>query len=441
MEIGLGDSQIGSHPLNEETEHTSKQRNKDSVLAAKLLETLKDLPQSSTACSIYKVPVNLRSTNESAYTPKVVSIGPIHHGVDRLKPMELQKHRYLKTLLDRDPNLVLENVVKSFRNLEENARNHYRNETTISFSSDQFVEMMLLDASFIVGVLDVDTRDKHEPLMFNSGPLANNSYWDLILLENQIPFFVLEKLYEITKFTDNQVSLWNKTFNYFHDRVQRDQVVALLLSPNHQVKHFVDFMLQSNLPNRTYRQTPHANRKYIHLPSATELRDSGVKFTKGQMSNFMDISFRNGVLEIPTLRVIEHSELFFRNLMAMEQCHESSTFYITDFMQVMDFLVNTANDVALLRGCGIIKHNLGSDEDVCQLFNNLFKGVLRTPRLSHYYEIYVDVSAYYNKGWNLLKARLKRDYFSNPWAIVSFIAAVVLLLCTLTQTVFSILSA
>jgi hypothetical protein len=36
----------------------------------------------SGTCCIYKVPERLRELNEKAYTPRVVSIGPIHHGKD-----------------------------------------------------------------------------------------------------------------------------------------------------------------------------------------------------------------------------------------------------------------------------------------------------------------------------------------------------------------------
>ena len=36
-------------------------------------------PPLSTGCRIYKVPSHLPKLNEEAYTPHVISIGPIHH--------------------------------------------------------------------------------------------------------------------------------------------------------------------------------------------------------------------------------------------------------------------------------------------------------------------------------------------------------------------------
>ncbi|KAK2976202.1 hypothetical protein RJ640_023409 [Escallonia rubra] len=58
---------------------------------------------SSTAFSyILRVPQRLRQLKESAYTPRIVSIGPYHHKHDeRLKEMEYHKRSYTHSLLSR----------------------------------------------------------------------------------------------------------------------------------------------------------------------------------------------------------------------------------------------------------------------------------------------------------------------------------------------------
>ncbi|OVA05336.1 Protein of unknown function DUF247 [Macleaya cordata] len=78
----------------------------------------------------------------------------------------------------------------------------------------------------------------------------------------------------------------------------------------------------------------------------------------------------------------------------------------------MDHLINSGSDVQ-----GIITSYLGSDEDVSNLFNKL--GCERR---------------------HVWRATLKRDYFNSPWAITSFIAAILLLVLTLTGALFAILS-
>lgn len=54
-------------------------------------EKLEALSSLSTNCCIYKVPGRLRRLNPDAYSPRVVSIGPLHHGREELEAMEDQK--------------------------------------------------------------------------------------------------------------------------------------------------------------------------------------------------------------------------------------------------------------------------------------------------------------------------------------------------------------
>jgi len=63
---------------------------------------LRSLSPLSSKCVIYKVPERLRHVKKSAYTPKVVSIGPLHHGGDQgVRAMEEHKLRYLGDFIRR----------------------------------------------------------------------------------------------------------------------------------------------------------------------------------------------------------------------------------------------------------------------------------------------------------------------------------------------------
>ena len=104
----------------------------------------------------------------------------------------------------------------------------------------------------------------------------------------------------------------------------------------------------------------------------------------------------------------------------------------------MDNLINSPEDVAYLHYCGIIEHWLGSDADVADLFNQLCQEVVFDINDSYLSRLSEDVNHYYNHKWNTWRASLKHNYFSNPWAIVSLFAAVVLLLLTLAQTFFGV---
>ncbi|KAK3015495.1 hypothetical protein RJ639_005377 [Escallonia herrerae] len=51
--------------------------------------------------SIYRVPQKLRQLKESAYTPRIVSVGPYHKHDEKLKEMEYYKKSYMHSLLSR----------------------------------------------------------------------------------------------------------------------------------------------------------------------------------------------------------------------------------------------------------------------------------------------------------------------------------------------------
>lgn len=103
----------------------------------------------------------------------------------------------------------------------------------------------------------------------------------------------------------------------------------------------------------------------------------------------------------------------------------------------MDSLINTPKDVALLKQADIIEHVLGSDEDVALLFNKLCKGITWDFKNSYPGEVYKEVILHTQKRWPKWRAKLMPDYFSNPWAILSLIAAVVMLNLTFLQTDFA----
>ena len=152
--------------------------------------------ESSKQCRIYKVPNPLRKWNEEAYTPQVVSIGPFHHKNERLKAMEEQKERYFRSFLPRSKK-NLEDLVGVIRDMEESIRGCY--EETIDLDSNGFVKMILLDAIFILELFIIATSSeiRDDPNVVE--PRVTTIIVELLLLENQLPFFVIEKLYDLAR--------------------------------------------------------------------------------------------------------------------------------------------------------------------------------------------------------------------------------------------------
>ncbi|PRQ33497.1 hypothetical protein RchiOBHm_Chr5g0058271 [Rosa chinensis] len=99
--------------------------------------------------------------------------------------------------------------------------------------------------------------------------------------------------------------------------------------------------------------------------------------------NIMDIQFEegwlfcNGVLKIPQLNVGMLTESLFRNLIAFEQCYHGISNEITSYAVFMDNLISSQEEMELLCKAKVIGNWL-SDEEGCNFFNNLYKGIPRT---------------------------------------------------------------
>jgi len=148
----------------------------------------------STTCAIYKVPERLRELNKMAYTPRVVSIGPIHHGNEKLKAMQDHKIMYLQEFLART-NVSVENFIELTKMEERRLRNCYAE--TIAFCSEYFSKMILLDAAFVIMFLlkckNRDFRGSRDSIFYPPYKSVEVRL-DICLLENQLPFFILEEL-------------------------------------------------------------------------------------------------------------------------------------------------------------------------------------------------------------------------------------------------------
>jgi hypothetical protein len=173
------------------------------------------------------------------------------------------------------------------------------------------------------------------------------------------------------------------------------------------------------------------------MPAAVEIRAAGIHFRKSKVKSFTEISFENGVLRLPALSIHDGTKQIFLNMMAFERLHGDTGTVATDYMIFMDNIIDSERDVALLRSKGIIKNVLSSDKDASNLYNILSKGAVMNP-YSKLHEVRRDVNAHCKTSWKRWIAFLRHDYLKSPWGIISLVAAVILLLATLLQTVYTV---
>ena len=172
---------------------------------------------------------------------------------------------------------------------------------------------------------------------------------------------------------------------------------------------------------------------------AVELKEAGIHLTKCD-NNTHIIDYKNCVLSIPTVS-IDHdgTAKIFLNLLTFERLHIDAGSEATDYMIFMDNIIDSERDVALLRSKGIIKNLLSSDKEAAQLFNNLSRGAVLSP-FSRLHEVRRKVNAHCGRPWNRWRAIFQHTYVSNPWVLISLMAAAILLIATLLQTIYTVVT-
>ncbi|KAK9085226.1 hypothetical protein Sjap_025637 [Stephania japonica] len=441
--------------------------------------TLTSALPTNSKCCIYRVPASLKTPNESSYIPQIVSIGPFHHGSANLQAMQDQKWIYLKSLLARRPySSTGEDIsssssigiafVQSLRPLEKRARECY-SEKFDKLSSNTFLEMMILDGCFIIElfvrhrlimekshgreVVDVDP-------LFSTHRLHSNLAWDLILLENQLPLFVLEHLvsfnhlHRINNIDQEPSSFLKKlALEFFKHRLalpktyfDYDQLQHLENGCHHLLDLLRNCLLipsgSSNHVTIDIVNEQEEQMETAFIPCAKDLSFAGIRIKKAMEDNPLNVIYKYirpaAELEIPTMSIAENLlNPLLPNLVAFEQCHSNCS---TQFTSYVWFLLNIIRDddgVKFLYKQGIIKQLPGCEEDLVLVLKKICSGVT-VPRNFYFSELYDRLNKHFGRVEVRWMYVLKTYYFDNPWTMITLINAMIVLILALLQTVFTV---
>jgi hypothetical protein len=401
-------------------------------------------------CCIYRIPKKLRKVNKEVYIPKLVSIGPFHHRQEELKNMEIQKLRYLREFCYRTRKKQ-ERLASIIEDNEVKIRHCYSE--TFELSSKEFVNMVLLDGVFIIELF-LRTRERENDYISSQPWLRTGIILDLILLENQLPFFVLEELYMFafdysssSNHLEEDAPLVKLSRNFFdyYDR-QKESIIG------EEVKHFTDLLRYLLCPPDLH-PTQHLDNIYF----ATKLDKAGLKFKPVEKRRLLDIKFPKNkclkyspcfdfswllaclpclkcfpwlksmqrVLEVPPFEVDDNTEALIRNLIAMEHCHYPSNAYICNYVLLLDYLIDTKRDVALLVDKKVIVNKLGSNATVATLINKLGQHIVEGK--SCYYDLGRELNEHYDYPLNHIVASLASTYFHDFWRGTATVVGIIVL--------------
>ncbi|KAA8538654.1 hypothetical protein F0562_028262 [Nyssa sinensis] len=417
------------------------------LVSIRIDEKLGCISRETSKPCIFRVYAELRNENEKAYEPQIVAIGPYHRGKNNLQETEKHKLLYLKLLLQRRKELTVDRYVRAIGDLEKSARKCYAE--TINLSINDFVEMMILDGCFIIELLRKvrfkELRDMNpDDPVFQRDHVIIGIIHDLMLFENQLPFFILDVLFNMTKNQNPLDNIISLALDFLGSRLPGPKVSETNGISADNVNHLLHLVHSSWCYSFARKYPFNGNQKWSLelIKSTIELRESGIKFKNDKEStSVLDIKFGNGVMKIPPLDIDDRTECVLRNLIAYEQYFQGiEPRYVTDYMKLMDCLINSAKDAEILRHCGIINNWLGDDEAISSMFNKLGNNVYTSAMYFCYCDVFHNVNKHCRQRRNIRLAKLRHNYFNSPWSTISFFAAAALLLLTLAQTIISALS-
>ncbi|BFG37921.1 hypothetical protein CerSpe_241950 [Prunus speciosa] len=418
----------------------------------------------SSRSKIQSVPRILRSHRslDKYFEPRVLAMGPIHHD----KCIEAEKLKYkLAADFIKDSGCTYDQLYKQILDRIAQIKDCYDNKATKCYDDDETLAWML----FIDGCSTLQFMhkiDRLEEFGMNRTQAAF-ARLDLFLLENQLPYQLLELLMSSTtknqelfssiqSFVGMQIIAAEKPLEYSRERkipVHEEAIRAAHLfkeaayqavyhTAYHPTYHLLDFLRERMLGLPPFHHDDY--RKEDNSPSfrnAQELKAAGVHFRRSKTSFLCDISFTSlgfvGFLSLPPIN--EDAMSLFLNLIAYEMCPDFlNNFGVTSYFSFLSSLIAHPDDAKQLRSARILCNLRGSDQALVDLFHEIGPDLVLAHPMHNF--INAKLEKHYKTKWKAWFAQFFEDHFSSPLVMLAFIGALTALVLSGIQTWYTVLS-
>ncbi|XP_022714765.1 putative UPF0481 protein At3g02645 isoform X1 [Durio zibethinus] len=501
---------------------------------------------------IFNVPKTLMLTDPESYTPQLVAFGPFHYWRPELYEMERYKLAAAKRIQKQLQSLTFHNLVDQLIKFEPRIRACYHK--YLDFNGETLAWMMAIDASFLLEFLQIYALIEGKTLSRVSSRMShlvdyagrksahNSILRDIVMLENQIPLFILRKVLEVQysslesaddmllsmlrglsqelspfKMIDNlpkiEIFKCAHVLDFLYDMIvpkvdepcetneaedhkeapedkESDSadpsyvkqllsevwnllsklkrgplrlIKALLLSRPLRFILKLPWKIISNLPGFSilkqtieylfFSQDKEEEKpenssglnkpplaEEIAIPSVADLSKSGVRLlpTNGNIST-ITFDVKTVTLYLPTVSLDINTEVVLRNLVAYEASNASGPLVFTRYTELMNGIIDTEEDVKLLRERGILLNHLKSDEEAAALWNGMSKSI-RLTKVPFLDKVIEDVNRYHNCRWNVKARYFFKQYVYGSWQFLTLLAAIMLLILMIFQAFCSVYS-
>ncbi|KAJ0014930.1 hypothetical protein Pint_20098 [Pistacia integerrima] len=329
---------------------------------------------------------------------------------------------------------LLEDLYRKVRRLAKDARECYTDRSSVAkFNDEEFTQMMVLDACYILQFIYCIVKNEPVALKIKSNMIALVQR-DLFLLENQIPFKLLNEL----------------SFNKFGNETEKKTMLnkrevqdakGITGTFDGEPAHLLDLIRTNLFDKIDLTQLPPRDRsEWFSYRSAKELKAVGIHFRPSKTNKFTDVAFQPGYLaklELPPIYIDDSTKSMLLNMAAYESSPNGpDDFGVSSYIWLMDSLIDHAEDVKELRSKGILLNFLGSDQQVADLFNEIADNLVSHPHA--YAVVRDDIEKHYQNRLKIWLAEWLHTHFTSPWTVLAFIGAVLALVLTVIQTYESV---
>lgn len=123
--------------------------------------------------------------------------------------------------------------------------------------------------------------------------------------------------------------------------------------------------------------------------------------------------------------------------MAYEASSSSGPLVLTRDTQLMNGIIDSEEDVRVLREEGVVLNHMKSDEEVAKMWNGISKS-LKLTRVGFLDKAIEDVNEYYNGRMKVKVWKMMKVYVFSSWQCLTFLAAIMLLLLMTLQAFCSV---
>ncbi|KAL4607417.1 hypothetical protein ACB092_09G172300, partial [Castanea dentata] len=364
--------------------------------------------------------------------PRVVSVGPIHHGKPKYRLTEEYKLTLANDFIGKSgkSHEELYEIIK--KNIKE-LRECFDEEVIQEYNDEALAWMLFVDGCATLQFIHSAVHDEVKNFKIKRDQVAFvKQDWQEQKLRDLIQEFIhKESMIKKIEKTENQpIHLL-------------DQLRSRLLDctpPSHDAnkKGHTDFNSFRNV------QELRAVGIYLMSRSSNCLRNISFTQTNWNLLACLEkiISFTKkelhlfgGTLRLPPITVNGSTGPKFFNLIAYEMCPDFDNDYgVTSYISFLDSLIDEAKDVKNIRRAGILHNLLGSDEEVAQFFNEIGTDLVPNPDI--YGKVRSQIEVYYNKKRMTWIAEFLHTRFSSPWTIGAFVAALFALILSFIRALY-----